>query len=792
MFTWNFQYISKARLAETFGQLVIGREKGSILVRIHTAIHSKEEAQGLAGFIKQQLPDAVIVGSSTSAPIGHGHMIFNQCLISLSLMKEGNISSYLVHNNEALIRKDMSDDPKLILCMLAGTFIDGEQLISKLNEVYPGVPVTGGIVDISNSSYQRELDRGFVFDETGCYDDAALLAVMCGTRMEYTGGYSTGIKLVETDIPLSKLAKEFTGQIPEVMMFTDDGRRLISPDAIGEDVYGDKLSMAFLCDTEMVADDRKLFRRIENFRKAELLFGYSCASRASMYRNCSGWELSAYDNSNMGGCVTLGIFANENGRAILSDGAFTVAAAGEDISHQKLNPNVFSYTEALSADNRRLLSYMMKTEKEYADGREMPGSLKRFISACESAMLINAETELANKAALNMDMSLKGYDRICIIDVLDVTGMKTVFPEKVISITKGSYISKCSAFARDKSYRLYRIDDWQLAIAAPSYMVRLSEFTADMEKLQRELFKTLEGTVAIVPTVCVIDDCTPDTLYSDYNVAVNRMARRNLQFYVYDADADKADENTVRERYHMVDVIGYAIDNDLVIPYYQGIHDNRNKRLSHYEALMRIKDENGRIYYPGEFLGVARNYGLLYDTLSAIMIHKVFDRFKGYNDLSVSINIGMRDIRNRELVGFICDFLMAAVHPENFIFEILENEDVDDYETLLSFVDRIHSLGARIAIDDFGSGYSNLTHVINIHSDIVKIDGSIVRKCSEDKDSENIIALIAGWRNLSTRGAAIIAEYVENEEIQKKIESYGIDYSQGYLFSSPSPEIEES
>lgn len=154
------------------------------------------------------------------------------------------------------------------------------------------------------------------------------------------------------------------------------------------------------------------------------------------------------------------------------------------------------------------------------------------------------------------------------------------------------------------------------------------------------------------------------------------------------------------------------------------------------------------------------------------------------------MNLSIRDIENAEITSYIFEFLSTTKHPENFVFEILENEDISDYDELITFVDRIHDLGAQISIDDFGSGFSNLQHIANIQSDYLKIDGSIVRKCCEDKKIENLIALIAGFKKISTRPIKIIAEFVENEEIQQKLLAYGIDYSQGYLFSKPSPELQ--
>lgn len=204
---------------------------------------------------------------------------------------------------------------------------------------------------------------------------------------------------------------------------------------------------------------------------------------------------------------------------------------------------------------------------------------------------------------------------------------------------------------------------------------------------------------------------------------------------------------------------------------------------------MRLKDENGRMYSPAAFMEVARAYGLLYDALSMEMIRKVFDAFKDNENESVSINLGMRDIKNEELTRYICSFLSTARHPEHFIFEILENEDVDEYETLLRFVDSIHKLGGKTSIDDFGSGYSNLLHVVSIPADFLKIDGSIIRECCNNKASEILVQLISTWKTMNERDARIVAEFVENEAIQDKLLRYHIDYSQGYLFSKPVPEI---
>lgn len=96
MFTWNLQYISRARLAETISQLMLGTQRGDILVRIHTSIHKENEAVELAGFIKELIPNANIFGTSASATIMKGHLSQNQCLISITQMQTGTIRSAMI------------------------------------------------------------------------------------------------------------------------------------------------------------------------------------------------------------------------------------------------------------------------------------------------------------------------------------------------------------------------------------------------------------------------------------------------------------------------------------------------------------------------------------------------------------------------------------------------------------------------------------------------------------------------------------------------------------------------
>ena len=836
MFTWNFQFVSKAKLAETFNQLMLEREKGDILIRIHTAIHKGDEAVELAAFIKSLAPKARIFGTSTSAVISGGRLLHDQCVISVTRMNEGKIKSAridfkdpesgLLLSPDILCRKIdeevLRDDTKMMLCFVTGKYGDVYDFVETTNDYFPGVQMIGGVANAPAIAVDSFSESGFVFDETGWSEDSLMVASISGRRVESVSSYATGacvigdeMEVTKTDgakvlaidgVPAPEKFREDIGDdvrehpelailFPYVYAGTDDVPVLMlySEDFLSANhnvTAGKRIKRAFIYDRKMVSDNRTLFEKVENFEKAETIFGYSCTARSMIYSNCVKWELSIYENSNMCGCITEGEFVWANGRNTFANCAFSVSAVGEAPTVQQYNPYVLSHTATLKTDNRKLIDYLtvMEDRLEREENYAVADRLKEFISKFESKILY-AEEEFLNEAALNMDISLRGYDRICVINVLDTTGMRLVFSDQMIAATRKNYMNKCAKFAQSKRYRFYLLDRWEIVIAAPSYMVSLYNFSKDMRELQKELSRFTEEDIAIVPVFCVLNDCRVESVRNVYSAARVEMMKKNVQFHVHSMRESNPDAEIMRERYHMVNVINYALSHDKVIPHYQGIYDSKENTIRHYESLMRLEDESGRIYYPGEFLDVARAYGLLYDSLSITMIRKVFERFKDIEDRSVSINLSMRDIKNEEIINYIYDFLSTVAHPGNFVFEILENEDVDDYNSLVRFVDNIHRYGGLISIDDFGAGYSNLQHLTSIHSDYIKIDGSIVRNCCNDSESEKLVALIMGWKDLSDRDIRVVAEFVENEEICNKLKLYNVDCLQGYYFSRPSTEI---
>lgn len=234
---------------------------------------------------------------------------------------------------------------------------------------------------------------------------------------------------------------------------------------------------------------------------------------------------------------------------------------------------------------------------------------------------------------------------------------------------------------------------------------------------------------------------------------------------------------------NMINIIYWAIENDAVIPYYQGIYDNKKRCMEKYESLMRIKDSDGNIYSPDSFINIAKKYHI-YTKLSEMMIRRVILETDD-KDMEVSVNISAYDINSSKFKESIYELLAQRKSKKLFVFEILEDELFKDISALKQFVIKVGAYGAKIAIDDFGAGYSNLLEITQISPHYIKIDGGIISALNKSSKSRIVLeSIVSLSKNIN---AQVVAEHVEDSEIQTCIEKFNIHYSQGYYFTKPLP-----
>jgi len=215
---------------------------------------------------------------------------------------------------------------------------------------------------------------------------------------------------------------------------------------------------------------------------------------------------------------------------------------------------------------------------------------------------------------------------------------------------------------------------------------------------------------------------------------------------------------------------------------YQPVVDTHTGEISWYEALMRVKCEDGSFETVYQYLPLARNTGL-YNELTRFMLKSVYAMLLS-KDVDISVNINLSDITHPGFMEQIIDICTAIKdRKSSLILEIVESEELVEIDLCRDFIKTVQDLGCRVAIDDFGSGYSNFCTILNLSIDIVKIDGELVKSVESDKNALDMIESITSFCHKS--GKLIVAEYIENENLHNIAISYGIHYCQGYYFGKP-------
>jgi len=229
-----------------------------------------------------------------------------------------------------------------------------------------------------------------------------------------------------------------------------------------------------------------------------------------------------------------------------------------------------------------------------------------------------------------------------------------------------------------------------------------------------------------------------------------------------------------------------ALQERRIRPYFQPIYNNRTGEIEKFECLARMLDEQGQLVLPGQFLHIAKKLRL-HRSITVMMVEQVFEVFKDRHD-EFSINLAYEDIADPDTTAFIKDKLVEYGLAERAVFEILESEIIRNYERADAFVKEFQSLGCKIAIDDFGSGYSNFEHLLRLKVDIIKIDGSLIRELDSDPSAAILTEGIVNFaRKLNMQ---TVAEFVHSDSVQRRVKDLGIDYSQGYFIGEPGPEPE--
>jgi len=309
----------------------------------------------------------------------------------------------------------------------------------------------------------------------------------------------------------------------------------------------------------------------------------------------------------------------------------------------------------------------------------------------------------------------------------------------------------------------------------------LEPFTSPFEVDQQEV--QLSATIGLIK----LDDYDGDgsEALKDTNIALKRAKTYRRGGYEYFTRIMGVE---IRERVLLMPALRAAFEHEKLVLVYQPQVDIATGRILGAEAWLRWRTDAGKFIPPEQFIPIAEYSGLIVDigewVLRTACLELVELRKLGYTNFQMAINVSQAQFSHPLFMQTLHKALKDTQAPPNFVeLEITESMAMKDPELLIKTLHQIKQLGVSISIDDFGTGFSSLSHLQKLDVDKLKIDRAFVNDIQEDSNEGSIAKMIVQLgQNL---GLSIIAEGVENQMQAETLLTYGCQLAQGYFYAKP-------
>ena len=285
-------------------------------------------------------------------------------------------------------------------------------------------------------------------------------------------------------------------------------------------------------------------------------------------------------------------------------------------------------------------------------------------------------------------------------------------------------------------------------------------------------------------SMCPEDSDVIDNLFSFSDAALHEVKKNGSGSRILRFTMDVLNSENALE---IERKIRSALTNGKIFYHLQPQYDMDHK-LRGFEALARMKDENGSLISPMDFIPVAEKTGLVdridmhVFELAVQFLDNVINETGA--DITLSANVSVRHLMKNNFTEDLKKVLdKYNVSPERIEIEITESIMIDSAEKALQRIDELKQLGMKVAIDDFGTGYSSLSYLNNFPTDMLKIDKSFIDNMNLNESSKQYVAMIISIGH--TLDLKVISEGVESADQVKVLKDIGCDYIQGYVWGKP-------
>lgn len=411
----------------------------------------------------------------------------------------------------------------------------------------------------------------------------------------------------------------------------------------------------------------------------------------------------------------------------------------------------------------------------------------------ESEANIDTITGLKNKHCLEKNIQNMQNPKLILIKIDEIRKISDYFSEDtLISLIKQITIL-FSEYAKENALLLFKteLDVYAFAEDNDQDEQRYEELIADLMQLVKTKDISIEcnsSIISMVLTTSIGLSLEKENIIQKAYIALKRAEKDNKNFVSYSQFL--MEEQSYIEELNIAKLIQSAISGDNIFTFYQPIFDSK-KNITKYESLVRIinkTSEGTQIITPGMFLATSIKTKQ-YEIIEDFIINKVIKSLEENPNIVLSVNLAGRDMKDVAKNNKIINLLRRTKVADRLVIEVLEDENIANDKKIIEFLLKARALGCKIAIDDFGSGFSNFAYLLELMPDYIKIDGSIIKDIIDNEKSVQIVKTIVLFTK--SLGIKTVAEFVSSEEIFNKCLELGIDEFQGFYLGKPSPSFNE-
>jgi len=389
-------------------------------------------------------------------------------------------------------------------------------------------------------------------------------------------------------------------------------------------------------------------------------------------------------------------------------------------------------------------------------------------------------TGLPNRKKLLEDLQDCKTPILILVDLDSFKNINDIYGEKFGNHVLQIISKRFKDFITTKECKIYRIGSDEFVLLKDKHYNK-DECVDFLNFLHNEFFGTYiqieDFDISLKINATMGLAYTKTNTLENADMALKKAKEKKSAFVIYQEDDNI---NKEYEAYMFwTKVIHESLEKNGVIPYFQPIFD-KDKNIIKYESLMRIS-YNSNLYSPFCFLDISKKTKL-YNALEETMLQKCFNEIVK-SKINVTVNVSIEDILDERFLNFLKQNFEKKDIAKYLTFELLESENIDDYKMVIDFIEFVKSYGSQIAIDDFGSGYSNFVYLTQLHPDYIKIDGTLIKEIDKDENSKIIVQTINDFAHLL--GIKTVAEYVHSESVFEEVKKLGIDYFQGFYLGEP-------